>query len=129
MLAAVIVTAWACADAPPPEDRVSADPTVSTTHPLPSSRDPRPAAFDRGLLQGAWSVDGESFTWSVEGDSILFEVDMQFHPFTIRGDTLLIDRGDPGIGIQKTRVVRLTADSLVVQDALAGISEVLVRLR
>ena len=51
------------------------------------------------------------------------------HPYTMAGDTLLIDRGDPAVGIQKTRVVRVTADSLFIEDVMSGTAEVLVRLR
>ena len=80
-------------------------------------------------LLGAWSADGQTFTWVIDADSILFEIDMRNHPYTMSGDTLLIDRGDPAIGIQKTRVLRGTADTLVIQDVISGTSEALIRLR
>ncbi|HEY0304326.1 MAG TPA: hypothetical protein VGC44_05100, partial [Longimicrobiales bacterium] len=89
---------------------------------------PTPATAPPTVL-GAWSADGQTFTWVIDPDSILFEIDMLKHSYTTVGDTLLIDRGDPTIGIQKTRIVRVTADSLFIQDVMSGTSEVLVRLR
>jgi hypothetical protein len=96
--------------------------------PAPAAREPESMPASLPLL-GAWSADGQTFTWVIDADSILFEIDMLKHPYTMAGDTLLIDRGDPAVGIQKTRVVRVTADSLFIEDVMSGTAEVLVRLR
>ena len=129
LVAAGFAAIASCADAPRGADRPRADTVVAVPQPLPAAPTLDAPPFDAALLQGTWSADGENFTWVVEQDSILFEIDMLRHPFTIRRDTLLIDRGDPAIGIQKTRVLRVTADSLRIQDVLAGTSETLIRLR
>jgi hypothetical protein len=97
---------------------------------MPPGRLAAPAAgIARDSLIGAWSADGENFVWVIERDSILFEADMLRHPYQVSGDTLLIDRQDPTIGVQKTRVTRVTADSLYITDATHGSSEVLIKLR
>jgi hypothetical protein len=79
-------------------------------------------------VQGAWGRQGENFAWSIEGDSILFESDMVRYPFEVRGDTLVIER-DASIGTQKTRVLLLTADSMIIQDVISETTETLFRLR
>jgi hypothetical protein len=87
------------------------------------------AAFPHDSLLGAWGRADENFAWVVEADSILFEQDMQRYPYRIAGDTLLIDRTAAAIGIQKTRVLRLAGDTLVIQAVDGEGSEVLLRLR
>lgn len=90
-----------------------------------------PAAplLQREDILGAWSSDGENFTWVIDTTSILLEIDMNEHPYQLVGDTLIIDRGDPVVGTQKTRIVRITADTLVIEDVLSGTRESLLRLR
>src|SRR5688572_5812238 len=106
-------------------------PDTGTTAPVSSAADAGPRAtpgLSTESVQGAWGRQGESFAWSIEGDSILFESDMMRYPFEVRGDTLVIKR-DSSIGIQKTRVLLLTADSMIIQDVLSETTETLFRLR
>ena len=121
-----MLAAWSCNTPAPPAaattDTTAAPETAVAT--VPAS-----AVIDAALLRGAWSADGENFVWVIDSTTILFEADMQHHPYHLVGDTLMIDRGDPSIGLQKTRIVRLTPDTLVIADVLAGTSEALLRLR
>lgn len=119
---------------PAEPNAIAVDSSSTTPAPaFPASPAPQPAAasaiFDRDLLLGAWSTDGGNFDWVISKETILFEIDMQEHPYQIRGDTLLIDRQDPTIGIQKTRVVRLTGDTLLIEDVMSGTAQALLRLR
>jgi hypothetical protein len=95
----------------------------------PAPAPPAAPAFPHASLIGVWSSDGENFDWLIEADSILFEIDMLRHPYQLAGDTLIIDRGDPVIGIQKTRIVRLTADTMFIEDVQSGTTQPLFRLR
>ena len=108
-----------------PERAPSPPPAVPEAMPADSGT---PAIAGSRLL-GAWSADGQNFTWLIEEDSILFEIDMLRHPYRLAGDTLLIDRGDPALGIQKTRVLRVTADTMTIEDVASGTSEALLRVR
>ena len=128
-IAAVLIGATlACEQAPEPapQPTLASDPSM---RPAVAAR-PLPATdISIAALQGAWSADRENFVWVIEGDSILFEADMLRHPFTLAGDTLLIERGDSSAPIQKTRVVIATTDSMIIQDAMTGTTETLFRLR
>jgi hypothetical protein len=107
---------------------VSCDEPARQPAPSTPTQAPEPAPPNkRESLIGAWSADGENFVWVIDSTSILFEADMLHHPYRLIGDTLVIDRGDPA-GPQKTRVVRLSRDTLVIADVLAGTSETLLRL-
>jgi hypothetical protein len=87
------------------------------------------SGIDRKDILGAWSADGQNFTWVIDTTTILFEIDMKPHPYRLVADTLIIDREDPTIGIQKTRIVRLAGDTMMIEDVLGGSSERLFRLR
>jgi hypothetical protein len=125
-----ILIAACSSDSPPPPESGTDTVTFGPNDTLPpTGMSAPPALFPIDLLLGAWSADGENFVWVIEADSILFEIDMLRHPYQLVGDTLIIDRGDPTIGIQKTRILRLTADTLLIQDVQSGTSEPLLRLR
>ena len=65
---------------------------------------------------GAWTSGGPSFDFDIRESTILYEFDMQEHPYTIEGDTLVIDFRSVSLGVQKKLVVELTPDVLVLQD-------------
>ena len=85
--------------------------------------------IDRAILKGGWSPDGESFAMSIEDSTILYEFDMKNHPYQLKGDTIIVDFQDPTLGVQKKLVLKLTPDTLVIQDAQYQASETLVRVR
>lgn len=85
--------------------------------------------IDPKLLRGAWTDGGPSFVLSVGERRILFEFDMKEHPYRLRGDILAIDFEDPTLGVQRKRILRLTADELELQDEASGYSEVLRRMK
>jgi hypothetical protein len=105
----------------------------STAAPPASVTDIDSAAFqtsiDRATLMGPWSTDGESFALAIEETVILYEFDMKEHPYSLRGDTIIVDFQDPALGVQKKLVLRLTADTLVMQDVEYGVSDTLIRVR
>lgn len=72
-------------------------------------------------LNGAWSRGGPSFDFVIEDHTILFEFDMREHPYTLDGDVVVIDFLDPMLGVQRKRILRLTADELEWQDEATGI--------
>ena len=82
------------------------------------------------MLKGPWTKDEyPSFIWSVSDSTILFESDMLQHPYTMSGDTIIIDPLDPAQPKQKTVILKLTADLLVIRDAATGMEEQLKRMR
>jgi hypothetical protein len=74
------------------------------------------SGIDRSALMGAWTSGGPSFDFDIRESTILYEFDMQQHPYTIEGDTLVIDFRSVSLGVQKKLVVELTPDVLVLQD-------------
>src|SRR5437879_2927290 len=81
---------------------------------------------DKEKLKGVWWRDADpSFTWVVMEHTILMEFDMQEHPYRLEGNILIIDSGDPAVGAQRTRILRLTDDELEIQDEQTGAREVL----
>jgi hypothetical protein len=86
-------------------------------------------SIDREKLMGPWSTDGESFALAIEDAAILYEFDMKEHPYTLKGDTIIVDFQDPTLGVQKKLVLKLTADTLVLQDVEYGVSDTLIRVR
>ncbi len=67
-------------------------------------------------LKGDWWSNGPSFDMVIYGRTILFEFDMKEHPYRVEGNVLVIDFQDPSLGIQRKRIVRLTADELEIED-------------
>jgi hypothetical protein len=125
------VTGLAVAACERPAERPTAAPQ-DTAAPQPVSSAPvtQTSGIDRDSLIGAWGPEkGGNFVWDVDTTAILFESDMAWHPYQIRGDTLLIDWGDSTIGIQRTRVLRLVRDTMVISDVISGTTETLFRLR
>ena len=78
---------------------------------------------------GAWTSGGPSFDFDIRESTILYEFDMQEHPYTLEGDVLVIDFRSASLGIQKKRIVKLTPDVLVLQDIQAGDSTEFHRMR
>ena len=68
--------------------------------------------IDRSLLKGAWTSGGPSFDFHIRDEVILFEFDMKEHPYTIEGEVVVIDFQDPTLGVQRKRIIRLSADTL-----------------
>jgi hypothetical protein len=85
--------------------------------------------INRGQLMGAWTSGGPSFDFDIRESTILYEFDMQEHPYTVEGDTLVIDFRSVSLGVQKKRIVKLTPDVLVLQDVQAGGSTEFHRMR
>jgi hypothetical protein len=120
----ILLMASSCdrGESPPPSARLD-------TAALPTAGAAAESTSDRlDLLLGAWSADGENFVWVIDSTTILFEADMQQHPYRLVGDTLVIERGGPA-EMQKTRILRLNRDTLVIADAVEGTPEALLRLR
>lgn len=79
-------------------------------------------------LQGAWTSGGPSFDMVIKERTILFEFDMKEHPYRVDGKAIVIDFQDPALGIQRKRIVRLTADELEIEDEPSGARQVLRRM-
>jgi hypothetical protein len=75
-------------------------------------------------LQGPWFTDSPSFELVIHERTILFEFDMQEHPYRLDGDVLIIDFEN---GEQRKRILRLTADEMEWQDEKFGTVSVLYR--
>lgn len=71
------------------------------------------------LLKGAWRSDHESFDFDIRQNVILYEFDMQEHPYTLDGDLLTVDLG-PDSGINRARILELTEKTLTLQDLETG---------
>ncbi len=61
--------------------------------------------------------------------TILFEFDMKEHPYRLEGNTIVIDFQDPTLGVQRKRIIRLTADELEIEDQPSGHRGVYRRMR
>ena len=83
---------------------------------------------DAELLKGAWSSDGQNFDFVIQERTILFEFDMKEHPYQLQGDVVVVDFEDPTLGIQRKRVVRVSADELEWEDQDFGVRETYRRL-
>ena len=77
---------------------------------------------DKSLLMGPWTSGGPSFDFDIRESAILYEFDMQEHPYTLEGDVLVIDFRSASLGIQRKQIVELTRDVLVLRDVEAGSS-------
>ena len=86
-------------------------------------------AIDRSLLKGAWTSGGPSFDFHIRDEVILFEFDMKEHPYTIEGEVVVIDFQDPTLGVQRKRIIRLSADTLEWEDEQFGVRGVYQRMR
>jgi len=71
------------------------------------------------LLKGAWRSSHESFDFDVRDKTILYEFDMQEHPYTLEGDLLTVDLGQD-LGINRARVLKLTEKILILQELESG---------
>lgn len=78
---------------------------------------------------GAWTSRGPSFDFDIRESTILYEFDMQEHPYTLEGDTLVIDLQSTSLGVQRKRILKLTPDVPVLQDVRAGSSTEFHRMR
>ncbi len=67
-------------------------------------------------LMGAWTLGGPSFDFHIQDSTVLFEFDMEEHPYVLEGDVMVVDFGSEELGIQRKRILRLSHDSLVLQD-------------
>jgi hypothetical protein len=72
--------------------------------------------IDRSALIGAWASEGPSFDFDIRESTILYEFDMQEHPYTLKGDTLVVDLRSASLGIQRKRILSLTPELLILQD-------------
>jgi hypothetical protein len=81
------------------------------------------------LILGAWTTGGPSFDMLIQETSILFEFDMKEHPYRLDGQTLIIDFQDPALGVQRKRILRVTANELEIEDEQSGARETLTRMR
>ena len=76
----------------------------------------RSSVIDKSRLLGPWTSGGGSFDFDVRESTILYEFDMQEHPYTLEGDVLVVDSREASMGIQRKRILRLTDDVLVLHD-------------
>ena len=74
----------------------------------------------KGQLLGPWTSGGTSFDFDIRESTILYEFDMQEHPYTLEDDVLVIDFRSASLGIQRKRIVTLTPEVLVLQDERTG---------
>jgi hypothetical protein len=86
-------------------------------------------AFVAKAIRGVWTAGGPSFVMDIRERTILFEFDMKEHPYHVDGTTIVIDFEDPTLGVQRKRVVRVTADVLVIEDERFKQRETLTRMR
>ncbi len=89
-------------------------------------------ASDPGIQQrellGAWTSGGPSFDFDIRDSTVLYEFDMQEHPYVLEGAVMVVDFGSE-LGIQRKRILALSTDSLVLQDVRAGTSATYRRVR
>lgn len=78
------------------------------------------STIDKSALLGAWTAEGPSFDFDIRESTILYEFDMREHPYTLEGDTLVVDLRSASLGIQRKRIVRLTPELLILQDIELG---------
>ncbi len=90
---------------------------------------PRVPPPSPSLLEGAWTSGGPSFDMLIKERTILFEFDMKEHPYRLEGNTIVIDFQDPTLGVQRKRIIRLTADELEIEDQPSGHRGVYRRMR
>jgi hypothetical protein len=84
----------------------------------------RPGVADSERLKGPWFSNGPSFDFVIQEDTILFEFDMREHRYRLDGHVLVIEYDD---GIQRKRILRLTADQMEWQDETFGTRSVFFR--
>ena len=80
------------------------------------------------MLIGGWTSGGPSFDFVIRRQTILFEFDMKEHPYRLEGDVLVIDFEDPSLGVQRKRIVRLSATELELEDLASGSRSVYTRM-
>lgn len=89
----------------------------------------RPVEYAQSsLLLGAWTSGGPSFDFVIRRRTILFEFDMKEHPYHLEEDVLVIDFEDPTLGVQRKRIVRVTATELELVDLQSGKRGVYTRM-
>jgi hypothetical protein len=89
---------------------------------------PSPGIQQRELL-GAWTSGGPSFDFDIRDSTVLYEFDMQEHPYLLEDDVLVVDFGSTELGIQRKRILALGTDSLVLQDVRTGTSTTFRRVQ
>ena len=85
--------------------------------------------INRNDLIGAWTSGGPSFTFDIRESTVLYEFDMQEHPYVLEGDVLVVDFGSEALGVQRKRILALTADTLVLQDVQTETSTTFHRMQ
>jgi len=78
--------------------------------------------IQRQELLGAWTSDGPSFDFDIRNSTVLYEFDMQEHPYALEGDVMVVDFGSAELGVQRRRILALSTDSLVLRDVRTGMS-------
>jgi hypothetical protein len=89
---------------------------------------PGSGRIDQNGLIGAWTSGGPSFDFLVRDSTVLYEFDMQEHPYVLEGDVLVVDLGSIELGVQRKRILSLSRDSLVLQDVQTGTSTTFYRM-
>lgn len=84
--------------------------------------------IDLKLLKGAWTTGGPSFDWVISDKTILFENDMQEHPYRLEGTVIVIDYADSTL-MQRQRIVRLNADELEIKEERFGGTTIFRRIK
>jgi len=85
-------------------------------------------ATRKDLLIGAWRSTHEAFDFDIRDKVILYEFDMQEHPYTLEGDLLTVDLG-PDSGINRSRILKLTETTLVLEYLETGAIKEYTRMK
>lgn len=80
----------------------------------------------KDLLIGAWRSTHEAF--DIRDKVILYEFDMQEHPYTLEGALLTVDLG-PDSGINRSKILKLSDTTLVLQYLETGAIQEFTRMK
>ena len=86
-------------------------------------------SVNRNELMGAWTSGGPSFDFHIQDSTVLYEFDMEEHPYVLEGDVMVVDFGSEELGIQRKRILALSQDSLRLQDVQTKTSTTFHRMQ
>lgn len=75
-------------------------------------------------LDGIWARDPSENAWFIIKNDSVFDIDRNGTPIVLKGDTLIVNDEDYQA---KFLILKLTADSLIIKDELAGITRLYKR--
>ncbi|NNG17705.1 MAG: hypothetical protein HKM89_14615 [Gemmatimonadales bacterium] len=85
--------------------------------------------INKNELMGAWTSGGPSFDFYIQDSTVLYEFDMEEHPYVLDGDVMVVDFGSEELGIQRKQILLLSKDSLVLQDVQTATSTTFHRMQ